>query len=133
MSVRSLVAAVATAAALAGGEEAQVRTGQRCEVAAVLRGVAETFAEVPDGRNTTHTHTHFGCWPTCSIRLTGVDPFLKGACGTPGMARTFGTCEGDTRDRMVRTRSGDGAGIAASSRESGNDPAVVVQDSTSQG
>ena len=32
------------------------------------------------------------------------------------MARTFGTCEGDTRDRMVRTSSGDGAGIAASSR-----------------
>ncbi len=32
------------------------------------------------------------------------------------MARTFGTCEGDTRDHMVRTSSGDGAGIAASSR-----------------
>ena len=31
------------------------------------------------------------------------------------MARTFGTCEGETRDRMVRTRSGDGAVIAASS------------------
>ena len=59
--------------------------------------------------------TRFGCWPTGLIRLTGVDPFLRGACGTPGMARTFGTCGGDARDRMVRTRSGDGAGIAASS------------------
>ena len=85
----------------------------RSQVAAALRGVADNLP----GRPTVSTPpTHSGCWPTCSIRLTGVDPFLRGACGTPGMARTFGTCEGDTRDRMVRTSSGDGVGIAASSR-----------------
>ena len=28
---------------------------QRCEVAAALRNVAETFAGVPDGRDTAHT------------------------------------------------------------------------------
>ena len=85
----------------------------RSQVAAALRGVADNLP----GRPTVSTPpTHSGCWPTGSVRLTGVDPFLRGACGTPGMARTFGTCEGDTRDRMVRAISGGGVGIAASSR-----------------
>ena len=87
---------------------------QRREVARQLLKVAETFAVVSDGRHA--APMHWSCWSTCSIRLMGADPFLRGACGTPGMARTFGTCEGDTRDRMVRTSSGDGVGIAASSR-----------------
>ena len=46
------------------------------------------------------------------------------------MARTFGTCERDARDRMVRTSSGDGAGRRVDPVESGNDPAVVMRDST---
>src|SRR5271167_2051173 len=49
-------------------------------------------------------------------RKSDSPPFLRGACGTPGVARTFGTCEGDTRDRMVRTSRGDGVGIAAPNR-----------------
>ena len=85
----------------------------RSHVASAMRGMADNLP----GRPTVGTPaTHSGCWPTGSIRLMGADPFLRGACGTPGMARTFGTCEGDTRDRMVRTSSGVGAGIAASSR-----------------
>jgi hypothetical protein len=38
---------------------------QRCEVAEELRKVAESFAEVPDGR---HIAQHSGCWPTSSTR-----------------------------------------------------------------
>ena len=49
------------------------------------------------------------------------------------MARTFGTCERDARSRMVRTSGGDGAGRRVEPVKSGNDPAVVVRDITSQG
>ena len=50
------------------------------------------------------------------------------------MARTFGTCEDETRDRMVRTRSGRWCGYRRVEwAKSANDPAVVVRDSTSQG
>jgi hypothetical protein len=50
------------------------------------------------------------------------------------MARTFGTCGGDARDRMVKTTSGRWRGYRrVESAGSGNDPAVVVRDSTSQG
>ena len=66
---------------------------QRREVARQLLKVAETFAVVSDGRHA--APMHWSCWSTCSIRLMGADPFLRGACGTPGMVRTFGTCEGD--------------------------------------
>ena len=44
------------------------------------------------------------------------------------MARTFGTCEGDTRDRMVRTRSRWRGYRRVESAENGNDPAVVVRE-----
>jgi hypothetical protein len=43
---------------LAALDPAQLR-----EVASVLRRVAETFAQVPDGRDTAHTLRR---WPTCS-------------------------------------------------------------------
>jgi hypothetical protein len=41
---------------------------QRREVAAILRTVAETFAKVPDGRDTA---TRSGCWPTSSTPADG--------------------------------------------------------------
>ena len=50
------------------------------------------------------------------------------------MARTFGTCEGDIRDRMVENKQRRWRGYRrVGSSESGNDPAVVVRDSTLTG
>ena len=92
--------------------------------------MAETFAEVPDGRHTVHTLRLLAHWldPTDRRR-----PVPQGCLRNTGMARTFGTCGGDARDRMVRTRSGDGGYRRVELFERGNDPAVVVRDSTSQG
>ena len=43
--------------------------------------MAETFAEVPDGRHTVHTLRLLAHWLDPAYRRR---PFLRGACGTPG-------------------------------------------------
>ena len=50
-------------------ELAALDPAQRRKVAKELRKVAETFAEVLDGRKTV---TRSRCWPTSSIRVDGL-------------------------------------------------------------
>jgi hypothetical protein len=78
---------------------------QRREVAAALRMVAETFAGIPDGRDT--AQTRYGCWPTCSTPADGADTVLVLSAGRAAShSGGSNVCTGGARIRVKGPFSG---------------------------